>query len=101
MLYSSRTTADSIVPLRYPIESTDGKTQDSIFIPEGTEVYLGFVSANTDKQIWGQDALEWKPERWVSPPPQSVVDAKVPGVLPGLMTFATGARCTSHVYHSL
>jgi len=66
---------------------------NSIFIPKGTEIYLGIVSVNTDKQIWGPDALEWKPERWLSPLPQSVIDAKVPGVLPGLMTFINGARC--------
>ena len=91
-----RSTADSIIPLRHPIKSTDGKTRDSIFIPKGTEIYMGFVSVNTDKRIWGPDALEWKPERWLSPPPQSVIDAKVPGVLSGLMTFASGAKCTSY-----
>ena len=89
-----RSTRDDTVPLRYPVTSTDGKTRlSSIFIPKGTDIFLGIVSANTDKQIWGPDALEWKPERWLSPLPQSVVDAKVPGVLPGLMTFTNGTKC--------
>ena len=95
--YINRSLTDSIVPLRFPIKSTDGKTQlDSIFVPKGTDVHIGIVSANTDKHIWGLDALEWKPERWLSPLPQTVTDAKVPGVLPGLMSFSTGARGMSH-----
>ena len=35
---------------------------------------------NTDPELWGADSYEWKPERWLSPVPQAVVDARIPGV---------------------
>jgi hypothetical protein len=28
----------------------------------------------------GPDALEWKPERWLTPLPESIMESKVPGV---------------------
>jgi len=87
-------TKDDVIPLRYPITSTDGKTQlKSIPVPKGTEVLVGIASANTSKQIWGPDATEWKPERWMNPLPQTLVNAKMPGVFPPTLTFSSGARC--------
>lgn len=29
---------------------------------------------------WGEDALEWKPERWLKPLPRAVEDAWIPGI---------------------
>lgn len=30
--------------------------------------------------MWGEDALQWKPERWLSPLPKALLDAGIPGV---------------------
>ena len=82
-----------MVPLRYPIPSTDEQTLiSSLLIPKGTTTLIGIISVNTSKRIWGPDAHQWKPERWMGTLPQSVIDAKVPGVLPNLMTFLSGPR---------
>ena len=35
------------------------------------------------------DALEWKPERWLSPLPQAVIDAHLPGVYSHLYVACT------------
>ncbi|KAH9166700.1 cytochrome P450 [Lactarius sanguifluus] len=35
---------------------------------------------NRDSSIWGIDAAEWKPERWLTPRPESVARANIPGV---------------------
>ena len=51
-----------------------------IHVPKGTTIYIGIRASNLDKRIWGQDALEFKPERWLSPLPPSVTEAKIPGV---------------------
>ncbi|KAJ7935175.1 cytochrome P450 [Mycena leptocephala] len=62
------------------------------FCPRGTIVHIGIKAANTNRAVWGPDALEWKPNRWLAPLPQTVVDAQIPGVYPKLMTFIGGPR---------
>ena len=57
---------------------------DSVFIPKGTTVLISVVSCHRNKDIWGEDALEWKPERWLSPLPDSVTKAQIPGVYSNL-----------------
>ena len=51
-----------------------------IVIPKGTVIFLGLLAINVSPAIWGPDAGEWKPERWLAPLPQSVVEARIPGV---------------------
>ena len=71
-----------------------------LVIPKDTTVCVGVLSSNTNKAIWGEDAMEWKPERWLSPLPKSVTDAKIPGVYSNLMTFMGGGRACMYVMHS-
>lgn len=72
-----------MVPLDVP--TTIGNSEVSeIFIPEDTTIYIGIRAINTDPLIWGPDAKEWKPERFLNPLPESVTDAKVPGVYANL-----------------
>lgn len=53
---------------------------EEIPVAKGTRVILGVLGSNTNKAKWGEDALEWKPERWLSPLPNSVTEAVAPGV---------------------
>ena len=53
------------MPLSEPIIGKDGNVLKEIFVPAGTELILGIRSINIDKGIWGEDALEFKPERWL------------------------------------
>jgi cytochrome P450 len=69
-----------ILPLSTPITGIDGRTLDSITIPKSTHLLLGLLATNKDKAIWGEDAHEWKPERWMKPLPETVAKARVPGV---------------------
>ena len=34
-------------------------------VPKGTTIYVAIRASNLDKRIWGEDALEFKPERWL------------------------------------
>lgn len=45
-----------------------------------------------DKLIWGEDALGWKPDRWLKPLRESVSAARVPGIYANTMTFSGGPR---------
>ncbi|KAJ7288852.1 cytochrome P450 [Mycena rebaudengoi] len=65
-LAHARTNADSVLPLSTPLTGLDGTRISSIPIPKGTTVYVAISAANHNKQIWGDDALEFKPERWTN-----------------------------------
>lgn len=83
---------DASVPLLTPVKGLDGREMDSILVPKGTRIFMSLWNANRDVTLWGPDAEEWKPERWLSPLPQTLLDAKVPGIYSNLMTFLGGGR---------
>ncbi len=72
--------SDVVLPLSAPIQDVDGRKVHEIFVPENTNVFVQIYHLNRDPSIWGPDAAEWKPERWLAPLPQSVADAKIQGV---------------------
>lgn len=55
-----------------------------VAIPKGTELLIGTFGCNVNKALWGEDSLEWKPERWLSPLPRAVTEASIPGVYSNL-----------------
>ena len=69
-----------VLPLSTPIIDDNGNKQTEILVPNGTNVIVSLFGINRDPAIWGEDAAEWKPERWLSPLPPSVADARVPGI---------------------
>ncbi|KAL0958366.1 hypothetical protein HGRIS_000507 [Hohenbuehelia grisea] len=89
----SRTTRkDTVMPLSEPITGVDGRPIHEIGVPSNTNVIISIVASNTNPAIWGPDAMDWKPERWLAPLPSSVSSAHVPGVYSHLMTFLGGSR---------
>jgi len=38
----------------------------AVHVPENTTLVISILAANHNKQIWGEDASEWRPERWLS-----------------------------------
>lgn len=91
-LISKEAIADTILPLSEPIVGIDGKMIAEIPIARGTEIYVGILGSNTNKAMWGEDALEWKPERWLSPLPRTLMETPIPGVYSKLMSFLGGKR---------
>ena len=81
-----------MLPLSAPIRGRDGKMIDAVVVPKDTAIGIGLLSANRSRAIWGEDAMEWKPQRWLEPLPESVTGAKMPGVYSNLMTFMGGGR---------
>ncbi|KAJ7509559.1 cytochrome P450 [Mycena galericulata] len=85
-----QTKKDVMVPLTYPIRSTiTGEETNQLLIEEGTAVYLGLSAANRSTAIWGPDAAEFKPERWLN---RAVNESKLPGAYSGMMSFLSGAK---------
>ncbi|KAJ6532558.1 cytochrome P450 [Mycena capillaripes] len=86
-----------MVPLTYPIRSTiTGEETRELLIKEGTAVYLGLSAANRSTAIWGPDASEFKPERWLN---RSQTQIKLPGAYSSMMTFLSGAKvCPGKIF---
>ncbi len=72
------------MPLSKPIRGVDGSLMNEILVPRGTLVITANWASNTNKELWGEDADEWKPERWLSPLPDALKEARIPGVYSNL-----------------
>ena len=84
ILCTNRATKDTVLPLSEPIYDENGHRFDEIAMPKDSQVLLGFFGCNTSKKLWGEDAYEWKPERWLAPLPRAVEDAHIPGIYANL-----------------
>ncbi|KAH9925046.1 cytochrome P450 [Epithele typhae] len=89
---SSRTaTKDTVLPFLEPIALRDGRRVTALAVERGTTVTAHYSGPNVDRALWGADALQWTPERWLDRLPKAVEDARIPGVYAHLTTFAAGA----------
>ncbi|KAJ6614640.1 cytochrome P450 [Mycena sp. CBHHK59/15] len=82
---------DTVLPLNTPITGVDGTVMNTIHVPKGTSIYIAIAAANHNKQIWGEDTLEFRPERWTNGKAESVT-VKLCGVYGNTMTFLGGGR---------
>ena len=76
----SRALKDNVLVLQNPLRGRDGKLMQSIHVPKDTTVWIGNYNCGVAREIWGEDALEWKPERWLGKSPDEVAKVKLPGV---------------------
>jgi cytochrome P450 len=67
----------------------DGKEIHEVFVPSNTNVVVGIMAANRNTDIWGPDAYEWKPSRWLEPLPETVATAHLPGVYSHLYVISS------------
>nr|AVZ23863.1 cytochrome P450 [Thanatephorus cucumeris] len=82
---------DWVIPLHYPIKAKDGKAMiTEVSIKKGANIYLSLAASNRNKVIWGDDADEFKPSRWLGELPSEVQNSKYPGIYSSMMTFGGG-----------
>lgn len=114
------TSKATTLPLAFPTRSRSGGYTSAVAIPEGTLTIISILAANRHKGMWGADANEWRPERWLSSllavpsqvqkadcsldgedvvstlrsgPVLGVKDSvRFPGVYSNMMTFLGGSR---------
>lgn len=115
-------TRSTILPLSRPVVSkypdpSTGKPKllTHIPIPKGLTIQIGIGASNRDKKIWGEDADEFRVERFlhrdsgdvdvdetgVERPGKEGDKEKLPGIYGGMMTFMGGARscmCVSNLF---
>ncbi|KAJ6518172.1 cytochrome P450 [Mycena vitilis] len=78
---------DDVLPLSTPYTDRLGKTHNTIPIPKGQMLQIPILAVNTDKDIWGQDAAEFNPERWEKVPEAA---SAIPSVWAHQLTFLAG-----------
>ncbi|KAG6330483.1 hypothetical protein ID866_8607 [Astraeus odoratus] len=58
-------TEDDVIPLSEPVRTRSGKVVDSISVAKGTHIRISIPCINRSNSIWGPDAKEFRPERWL------------------------------------
>ncbi|KAH9934038.1 cytochrome P450 [Epithele typhae] len=79
-------TKETVLPLSEPVNGLD-----HIVVPKGTMVITNIAACNTQKALWGEDAYEWNPDRWLKPLPVALDEARIPGIYANSFTFSGGA----------
>ena len=64
MLAASRGAHDPALWLADPF--TDDYLPDGTFVLAGSSIIYSIYSAGRMKTVWGEDCLEFRPERWLS-----------------------------------
>ncbi|KAF9480874.1 cytochrome P450 [Pholiota conissans] len=80
---------DDVVPLSEPYVDKHGKKHETVTIKKGQMIMIPIVPINKSKDLWGDDAWEFNPDRWQNLP--EAVSA-VPSVWGNMMTFIGGPR---------
>jgi cytochrome P450 len=82
-----------MLPLSRPYVDQDGVLHESIAISEGDSLWIPLMVVNRSVELWGPDAKEWKPERWIDGSGHDGVPEAVkiiPGVYSNTMSFFGG-----------
>jgi cytochrome P450 len=80
---------DAEIPLQKPFKDRRGIMQSSIRVSKGDSVSVPIRLLNLSTEIWGEDANEFRPERWESVPEAVLA---LPSVYGHLVTFIAGAH---------
>jgi len=80
---------DDYIPLSKPFTDTKGIVHNEIRIKKGQGITVPVALIQRDKSIWGEDATEFKPERWAKIPDAAT---SIHGVWANLFTFIGGPR---------
>ncbi|TDL23918.1 cytochrome P450 [Rickenella mellea] len=82
---------DDTIPLTFPIKAKYGRLLKSFIVSKGQVFHIPFTSMQVNPSVWGTDAAEFKPERWLTPgamPPPK----ELPHGWSNLVAFCDGPR---------
>ncbi|KAM6500936.1 Cytochrome P450 [Amanita muscaria] len=82
-------TQDDVIPLEHPVKDEQGNLQHYVRVTKGQTIFIPILAINRSKDIWGEDAHDFKPERWQSIPEAAT---SIPGVWGNQLTFLGGTR---------
>ncbi|KAL4263009.1 Cytochrome P450 superfamily protein [Pleurotus pulmonarius] len=81
---------DDVLPLSTPLQTSDGNFVTELAVPKGLKIVASITGYNRNKQVFGEDADVFNPDRWLR-----TADGKkqaVVGVYANVLTFAAGVR---------
>ncbi|KIY46006.1 cytochrome P450, partial [Fistulina hepatica ATCC 64428] len=78
---------DDVIPLSRPIVDKRGVQRREIRIKRGLNIQIPIQTMNKDPDMWGDDAKEFRPDRWLVPQEGTKT---IPGVWGNQMTFSGG-----------
>ncbi|KAF7300858.1 Cytochrome P450 [Mycena kentingensis (nom. inval.)] len=83
------TTRDCVLPLSEPIRLSTGEMASEVSLREGQFLYISIAGYHRNKSLWGENADEFRPERWLGSKPP----CKGPSLGPhaSLLTFWSGS----------
>ncbi|KAH8828331.1 cytochrome P450 [Flagelloscypha sp. PMI_526] len=85
-------TQEDEIPTSTPVHLADGSVDESrktVTMPKGAFVHVPIEAFNLDKEVWGDDAWDFVPERWDSLPDRVT---ELPGLFSHTLTFSAGPR---------
>ncbi|KIJ35946.1 hypothetical protein M422DRAFT_34466 [Sphaerobolus stellatus SS14] len=82
-------TQDDVIPLSKPLADKKGRWRHEILHLNIDQIFIPILCVNRNEEIWGKNALEFRPERWFN-----LTDKinGIPGVVPGVLSFIAGPR---------
>ncbi|EPQ60091.1 cytochrome P450 [Gloeophyllum trabeum ATCC 11539] len=80
-----------VIPLSKPIISIDGKPISTIPVSAGQYIHISLAGYNRLKDVWGEDAHEFLPERWLEIEEGRREIHSLFGVYSNLGNFVSGA----------
>ncbi|KAI0826243.1 cytochrome P450 [Irpex lacteus] len=80
---------DDVIPLSEPITTTTGELIEDIPIAKGQGFLISICAYNRIKSIWGEDADEFNPQRFLDGKVENEVKV---GMYGNLMSFSAGMR---------
>ncbi|EIM87513.1 cytochrome P450 [Stereum hirsutum FP-91666 SS1] len=82
-------THDDVIPTDHEWTDRHGITRREVRVNKGDTIFIPILAINRSKELWGEDASEFKPERWDNLP-EAV--RSIPGVWGNSLSFLGGAR---------
>ncbi|KAL1726664.1 cytochrome P450 [Schizophyllum commune] len=80
-------TRDDVVPLARPYTATKARERGQIVVKKGQQFMLSIHNLHRAKEVWGEDADEFRPQHWENLPDTV---KSVPSIWSHLFTFSGG-----------
>ncbi|KAK7687003.1 hypothetical protein QCA50_009502 [Cerrena zonata] len=80
---------DDVIPVKEPYTDRFGNIRNEIRVAKGDAVIVPVQAVNQSTFLWGEDAKDFRPERW-DDLPEAV--KSIPGIYSHILTFIGGPR---------